>query len=232
MDNPSDYSANKRARHLKYYIPQENLSSEKQLQSAASSVMSEVKHVAITWRIQKKKRRIVVEFDGNGNTHEARTKFKKAFTFSKKSSKAYSDPKKSPSKAGERNHKGNGTAAASSSVNGKKFMKENGTESKNQSIKISRGNADYINELVINTLNSWGNASHRVLKVRLTQTDKRHLGQHLSKFEQKHHVTITSTVSGQKLEITIHSGPHGRLSAAVNAVIRCLDIMSKKSVNA
>lgn len=231
IDNPKDRSA-KRARHLKYYVPQENLSSEKQLQSAASAVMSEVKHVAVTWRMQKKKRRIVVEFDGNGNTREARDKFKKAFTFSRNSGKSKSQ-KNSPSKTGEKKSTDDGTAAVSSgssqNATGTPSEKDNVTGPRNKSLKVTRGSSDFITELVVNTLNPSGNSNHRSFKVHLTQTDKRHLGKNLSKFEQKHHVTITSTVSGQKLEITIHSSDQrGHLSAALNSIIRCLDVMSRK----
>ena len=71
----------KKARFHRYCFPLTQKITDNIMRAYTKSIIGEFKDVSIAWRRQHKKGRMVVEFTGNGDTKEAKFRFKKLLTF-------------------------------------------------------------------------------------------------------------------------------------------------------
>lgn len=66
-----------------WFVPKKSYN-EHAMDIAKTTVLREVKNVDISWKMQKKRKRVCVEFTGDGDTLRAKISFKKVYTFTKK----------------------------------------------------------------------------------------------------------------------------------------------------
>ena len=196
----------KKGGHQTYFFSLDQSASEHAMRTAKNTVLQEIKHVNIYWRKQLKKGRMLVEFVGNGDTKEAKNRFKKIVTFQKKKEASTS----------RRNNSAQGNAAPKNST----------LENRKTTV------ANSITQVDINHMNRDGRQMRQHIQVNLTEKEKRNVGKMLGKFEFRHRVQITSCYMGKKWELTIHKLPNGNSSAAQNSIVQFLDSLSTRPVGA
>lgn len=66
-----------------WFVPKKSYN-EHTMGVAKTTVLREIENVDISWKMQKKRKRVCVEFTGDGDTLRAKIRFKKVYTFKKK----------------------------------------------------------------------------------------------------------------------------------------------------
>lgn len=196
----ADNFSKKGSRHF-YYFPLAKPTSENTLTTAKKLVLKDFKHVEISWRKQVKKGRMLVEFTGNGNTKEAKTRFKKIITFQNKAES------KSPSRSSTAQE--NPPLIASTS--GK--------------VKSPTKDTAIITAVKINYAGNEGKQTKRYIGVKLTSKEKNNVGKLFGKVQTRHRVQITSCCVGKTWEITIYSEEKGKSFAAFKMIVNYLELI-------
>lgn len=152
---------------------------------------------------------MLVEFTGNGDTKEAKMRFKKIITFQKKADVS----------PGRKKNTAHEDAAAKGST----------METVNTHVAAkTRVGSTCITAVHINHVSRDGRQMRRHVRVNLTEKEKRNVGKLLGKLEFKHRVQITSCYMGKKWEVTIHKLPNGNSSAALHSIVDYLDASSTR----
>ncbi|XP_057371407.1 uncharacterized protein LOC130692334 [Daphnia carinata] len=187
-----------------YTLPLDRQPSEGALQAARNTIFRELKHIEIFWRKQPKKGRMIVEFSGNGDTKEAKNRFKKLITFQKKAESRKNPAKEEPN-----------SQISNNVLKEKIFVAP----------KVVPCAVSYVD---INHLSRDGKRMHRRVRVSLNEKEKRNAGKLLAKLEFKNRVQITSCQVGNKWEVTVHKLPNGNPLSAVNSIVSYLDAASAR----
>ncbi|KZS15554.1 putative Zinc finger CCHC domain-containing protein [Daphnia magna] len=187
-----------------YTMPHDRQPSEGALQAARNTIFRELKHIEISWRKQPKKGRMVVEFSGNGDTKEAKNRFKKLITFKKKA-----ESRKNPAKEEPKSQIPNNV------LKEKIFVAP----------KVGPCPVSFVD---INHVSRDGKHMHRRIRVNLNEKEKRNAGRLLAKLEFKNRVQITSCQVGNKWEVMVHNLPNGNALSAVNSIVSYLDVASAR----
>ena len=150
---------------------------------------------------------MVVEFTGRGDTDAARTRFEKFISATSKPAPS-SSPKKTSNSSAPRNDQ----ATESDPSKGKTLSKHSGP------IKV-------VNIRYTGSDNKMKRSS---LEVKLTNKDKKKVGNRLNQFQRNHRVHITSNVSGTKWEMEINGKQGGNSLLAFKNILKLLKSASDK----
>ena len=190
-------------------------------------VLSEIKNVEINWRSQAKKKRIIVEFTGQGDTVEAKIRFRKMINFRIRKPDRTENREHLPTPQKGSNSITKQEASKNSAEVTPKASPKEAPQIEGKSPKKKKKKAA-ITSVSIVQLNQEAKEMRRTVRCQLIEKEKKNLGSLLSKLESKHRVKITSSTSGKTWEIVVNNLQRGNSSSAFFSIIRYLDSASSR----